>query len=113
MQLRIKSSSKYDNCEHIIAIPYDPSLICNLMLTYTKQFPASDIYLTQYGLQLAYAKWLPHQGTHNIVICIDPRRVTEHLEATLGRMPEKKRSEALAMEPPEFVGLFVELPHQH
>ena len=113
MQLRIKSASKYDNWEHIIPIPYDPSFICDLMLKYTKQFPASNIYLTQYGIQLAYAKWLPHHGAHDIVVCIDPRRVTEHLEATLGRMPEKRRNEALAMEPPEFAGLFVELPQTH
>lgn len=108
MQLRIKYKSQCDEFERVISVPYDPSIVHTLMIKYAQNYPYCDIYLTQYGIQMAYAKWI--KCKHNIVVNMDMRRATEIIRAILGRMPEKRRKEALESEPDARASLFVEMP---
>lgn len=110
MQLRIKYKSQCDEFERVISVPYDPSIVHTLMIKYAQNYPHCDIYLTQYGIQMAYAKWIERCSKHDIVVCMDMRRATEIIKAILGKMPEKRHKEALAAEPDARASLFVEMP---
>lgn len=112
MQVCVKYKSYNEEWTRVETMPYDPSSISQLMATYTKCYANCDISITQYGIQLAYAKWCKGHG-HNIVVCIDPRRVTETLSAILGRMPQERLKQALDTEPNAQASLFVELPKPH